>query len=252
MNKDYLTTFPIYLRRLDERKTIIIGGDEEAEEKVEQLLERDADLTVISPNLTEKLKNLAEKEAFEWVDRRYQEGDLEGAFMVIAAETKGDENERIYREANERDQLVNVMDDIPNANFAFGSIVKQGPLTISISTSGAAPALAVRLRERFEEEFGKEYADFLKFMQQLRDPMARYHPSFTERKELWYELIDSNVLTLFRIGERELAIQRIAAIVGEDVVREATGSTGNVLSETGSIISKMKESVRLLFNGSSG
>ncbi|MDZ7694706.1 MAG: bifunctional precorrin-2 dehydrogenase/sirohydrochlorin ferrochelatase [Balneolaceae bacterium] len=213
--------FPIYLRRLDERKTVLIGGDNEAEEKVEQLLERNAKLTVISDHLTSKMQRLADEGQFEWINREYQEGDLEGAFMAIVAEYEGDLNERVYNEALERDILINVMDDLPHANFAFGSIVRQGPLTLSISTSGAAPALAVRLRQRFEKEFGPEYGQFLKFMQRLRKPMAKYHPDFQSRKEIWYELIDSDVIELFRNDELLRAYEHTAQIVGRNVVDEA-------------------------------
>ncbi|MFH5833165.1 bifunctional precorrin-2 dehydrogenase/sirohydrochlorin ferrochelatase [Halalkalibaculum sp. DA3122] len=213
--------FPIYLRRLDERKTVLIGGDEEAEEKVEQLLERDANLTVISPHITDRMKQLAEQEKFTWLDREYREGDLEGAFMAIVAEYEGNLNERVYNEAVERDILVNVMDDLPHANFAFGSIVRQGPLTISISTSGAAPALAVRLRQRFEEEFGPAYGHFLKFTQRLRKPMAKAHPDFESRKNIWYALIDSDVIEYFRSDQLLKAYEETARIVGRDVVDEA-------------------------------
>jgi precorrin-2 dehydrogenase/sirohydrochlorin ferrochelatase len=213
--------FPIYLRRLDERHTILIGGNFEAEEKVKQLLERNARLTVISPHLTEKMQRWAGQNRFEWIPRTYQQGDLEGAFMAIVAEYKGDINKKVYQEARERDILINVMDDIPHANFAFGSIVKRGPLTISISTSGAAPALSVRLRQRFEKEFGPEYGYFLEFMQKLRKPMAKHHSQFDTRKKLWYELVDSKVLSLFKKGKPQEAYNRTAEIVGEAVVADA-------------------------------
>ena len=216
-----MNMFPIYLRRLDERKTVLVGGDHEAEGKVKQLLKRNARLTVISPLLTENLKQWANEDRFHWIPRRYKSGDLEGAFMAIVAEYENDENKKIFEEARERDILVNVMDDIPHANFAFGSIVKQGPLTISISTSGAAPALSVRLRQRFEEEFGPEYGQFLKFMKKLRKPMAEYHDKFETRRRLWYRLIDSDVLSLFRQKKIQQAYHRTSEIVGREVVAVA-------------------------------
>jgi precorrin-2 dehydrogenase/sirohydrochlorin ferrochelatase len=213
--------FPIYLRRLEERKTVLIGGNSEAEKKAEQFLERNADMTVISPRLSDKMQYWADEDRFTWISREYRRGDLEGAFMAVVADYNGDINELVYEEAKERDILVNVMDDIPHANFAFGSIVKQGPLTISISTGGAAPALAVRLRQRFEEEFGPEYGEFLEFMQKLRKPMAIYHPDFKTRRNLWYEIIDSDILGLFGKNCTTEARQKAAKIVGEGVVAEA-------------------------------
>jgi len=216
--------FPIYLRRLDERQTILIGGNKEAEHKAKQLLERNAKLKVISPRLTERLQSWVGQKKFKWIPRQYQQGDLEDAFMVIVADYEGDINKKVYQEARERNILVNVMDDIPHANFAFGSIVKRGPLTISISTSGAAPALSVRLRQRFEQEFGPEYGAFLEFLQKLRKPMSRYHHQFKVRKKLWYELIDSEVLSLFREGRIKEAYAQTARIVGDEVVADALGT----------------------------
>ncbi|TYP93774.1 precorrin-2 dehydrogenase / sirohydrochlorin ferrochelatase [Fodinibius salinus] len=216
-----METFPIYLRRLEERKTVLIGGNDEAEQKAKQLLDRNAKLTVINPRLTKKMLWWAIQNRFQWIRRTYRQGDLEDAFMAIVADYNGDVNKKVYQEARERNILVNVMDDIPHANFAFGSIVKQGPLTISISTSGAAPALSVRLRQRFEKEFGPEYGAFLEFMQKLREPMSRHHDSFETRRELWYEVIDSEVLTHFRNGNLEKAYDRTAEIIGEELVEEA-------------------------------
>lgn len=224
--------YPIYLRRLNEKRTVIIGGNEEAEWKVHDFLQRDAKLTVISPTLNPALQKLADEKRFDWVPRPYKYGDLAGAFVAIVAEYEGDINEQVYFEAEERNILVNVMDDIPHANFAFGSIVKQGPLTISISTGGAAPALAVRLRQRFEQEFGKEYGHFLEFMQNLRKPMAAYHTNFQVRRKLWYELIDSEILGFFRENRIEDAYKKAVEIVGDKVVKEAVEISGSYAEVT--------------------
>lgn len=216
-----MKVYPVYLNRLPDKKTILIGGNHEAERKAGELLECDADVTIISPALTDGLARLVNENKLNWINRSYQKGDLSGAFLVIVAEYQDDENDRIYEEAEERGILVNVMDDIPHCNFTFGSLIKRGPLTISVSTSGTAPALAVRLRERFEQEFGEEYEEFLNFSRSLRKPMARAYPSFQERKQLWYHLVDSDIIELFRSNEKELAYGKAAEIVGPEVVREA-------------------------------
>lgn len=215
-----MNVYPIYLNRLHEKKTIIIGGNHEAERKVFELLEREAQLTVISPELNDELLKWANEKRFDWISRSYQEGDLQDAFMVIVAEFEGDLNQRVYNEAEKLGILVNVMDDIPHANFSFGSVVKRGPLTISISTSGAAPTLAVRLRQRFEKEFGEEYDPFLTLMQNLRDPMSRHYPDFEQRKNLWYRLIDSEALDLFRKEKTDDAFELIGEILGREVLEE--------------------------------
>lgn len=215
-----MNVYPIYLNRLDSRKTVLVGGNHEAERKVRELLECDARVTLIAPEVTPSLRELADEGRIEWIARRYRRGDLKGAFLVIVAQFEGDENRRIHREAEKRGILVNVMDDIPHCTFTFGSMVRRGPLILSISTSGAAPTLAVRLRQRFEKEFGEEYGPFLEFMRQLRPPMAKIWTDFNKRKALWYKLVDSDLIGAFRDQDRERALEIASAIVGNDVVRK--------------------------------
>lgn len=216
-----MKVYPVYLNRLDEKRTVIIGGNHETERKVNELLVCDANLTVISPGLTNKLQELADSKRFTWISRTYLKGDLDGAFMVIVAEFEGETNRKVFQEAEDRGILVNVMDDIPHCNFTFGSLIKRGPLTLSISTSGAAPTLAVRLRQKFEKEFGSEYELFLEMMQALRDPMKEIYHDFDTRKELWYKVTDSEVLELFRENRTEEAYRKTREIVGPDVFDRA-------------------------------
>lgn len=191
---------------------MLIGGNGEAERKAGELIRIHAGLTVIAPRITPAMQQWHERGLLDWIDREYREGDLQGAFMVIVAEFEGDINTRIWEEAKQAGILCNVMDDIPHCNFTFGALVKRGPLNLAISTSGAAPSLAVRLRERFEKEFGPEYENFLDFMQSLRAGMKQHYPDFDQRKALWYKLIDSDVLDLFREGKPEEAWRRTAEI----------------------------------------
>jgi len=192
----------------------MIGGGREAQHKVAGLLECEATITVIAPTLTPALQRDADQGLFTWLKRPYQTGDLRGAFLVIAERADQQTNAQIWQEAEAEGALVNVMDDIPHCNFAAGSVVRQGKLVTAISTSGAAPALAVRLRQRLESELGPEYALFLEWMQALRPEIAREIPSFQERRRRWYELVDSDILELLKNGRFELAHRRIAEITG--------------------------------------
>jgi len=217
-----MKVYPIYLTRLNEKKTVIIGGNHEAERKTEELLAVDAIITLIADDVTDALKTLIDDNPnIHWIKRRYKYGDLKNAHLVIVGDFEGDENKQIHREANERDILVNVMDDIPNSNFAFGSLIKRGPLNVSISTSGSAPALAVRFRQKLEKLFGEEHGRFLEFARTLRDPMAKHYPDFEERKRRWYNLVDSDVIELIRRGDEEAAAKKAAQFVGQKVVDEA-------------------------------
>lgn len=216
-----MKVYPIFLNRLNDRRTVLIGGNHEAERKALELLGCGARITLIHPVLTRRLKELAETGRITWIPREYLPGDLEGAFLVIVAQFSGDQNRQIFEEAEERGILVNVMDDIPHCTFTFGSIVKRGALTLAISTSGAAPALAVRLRQRFEKEFGDEFEPFLELMQSLRAPMAATWPDFETRRKVWYRLIDSDILKLFRENRLEEALALTEEIVGPEVLRQA-------------------------------
>ena len=204
--------YPIFLVGLDKKRCIVIGGSHEAEFKVKQLLECDANLTVIAPTLTDELAFLAAENRFIWIKRNYRPGDLRGAFFVLAERFTPVEDCRIWAEGLRENCLVNVMDDIPRCNYVAGSIIRQGPLTIAISTSGAAPAFSVRLRQRMQQEFGPEYKTYLEWLQSIRPAMKATHPQFTERKKHWYELVDSDVLALIRSGELEAARDKLQAI----------------------------------------
>ena len=204
--------YPLFLIGLASRHCIVIGGGHEAEQKVAGLLACEATVTVISPKLTDQLQQWADEGQFTWLNRPYQAGDLRGAFLVIAERSDPVTNEAIWQEAESEKALVNVMDDIAHCNFVAGSVMRQGPLTIAISTSGATPALAVRLREQMEAAYGPEYALFLQWMQALRQPMAAHHPDFAERRRRWYEVVDSDVLELIRNGRYDQARQRLTEI----------------------------------------
>lgn len=217
--------YPIFLINLADRHCIVIGGGHEAEGKVAGLLECDATVTVISNTLTETLTAWADEGRITWLARPYHAGDLRGAFLVVAERKDDATNSAIWQEATAEGALVNVMDDVPHCNFVAGSVVRQGPLTVAISTSGAAPALSVRLRQKLTREFGPEYGLFLEWMRDLRGPMSEHYPDFATRRSRWYELVDSDILALLREGKRTQARQRIAELVGITLASESAETT---------------------------
>lgn len=214
--------YPVFLVGLENRRCVVIGGGHEAERKAAGLLDCDANVTVISPEVTPKLKQWADAGRINWVAREFQPGDTEGAFLTIAENTNPERSAAIWAEA--KDGLVNVMDDIEHCNFIAGSVLKQGPLTIVISTNGAAPALAVRLRERMQREYGPEYGLFLDLMRELREPIARCYPDMAERKRVWYALVDSDIIELLRLGDSDRVMGRIEQIAGAEVFSTETAN----------------------------
>src|SRR5215211_2455015 len=209
------TYYPVYIQ-LREQPCVVIGGGKIAEGKVEGLLAAQAKVTVISPNLTPRLQALAEEKQIAYLARIYRPGDLVGAFLVICATDQVEINHKVWEEATTNRQLVNVVDDTPRCNFIAPSILRKGDLTIAISTSGKAPALAVRLKERLQGELGPEYARFLDLAGELREPLAQHIPDFETRKALWYEIVDSEILDVLADGDERLAREIISRIVGFD------------------------------------
>ena len=209
------TYYPVYIQ-LRDQPCVVIGGGKIAEGKVDGLLACEAKVTVISPELTARLGALAEQKQITHIRRIYQPGDLAGAFMVICATDQPEINHQVWQEATANHQLVNVVDDTPRCNFIAPSILRKGDLTIAISTSGKAPALAVRLKERLQHEIGPEYEKFLELAGELREPLARNVPDFETRKALWYELVDSEILDVLARGDETSAREIISRVVGFD------------------------------------
>jgi precorrin-2 dehydrogenase/sirohydrochlorin ferrochelatase len=209
------TYYPVYIQ-LRDQPCVAVGGGKIAEGKVDGLLAAEAKVTVISPDLTPHLHALAHQKQITYLERTYQPGDLTGAFMVICATDQADINHQVWQEATANQQLVNVVDDTPRCNFIAPSILRKGDLTIAISTSGKAPALAVRLKERLQQELGREYERFLELAGELREPLAQHIPDFEARKALWYELVDSEILDFLARGDERSARETISRVVGFD------------------------------------
>ena len=205
--------YPVYLD-LRGRPVTVVGGGEVAHEKVQGLLEAGARVRVIAPELSEGLQALADDSAFDHVARSYAEGDLAGAFLVIAERLGQEVSATLWREANERGIPINVQDETAHCSFIAAAVVRRGDLTVTISTAGKAPALAVRLRQELEQRLGSHHARFLELAGRLRAPLLERHPDFTTRRELWYRLVDSDVLELLRRDDEPRARRRIVEIMG--------------------------------------
>jgi len=205
--------YPVLLD-LRGRRAVVVGGGSVAETKVGPLVDAGAAVVVVAPALTPGLALRVREGAVTHLAREYAAGDLAGAYLVIAATDDPDVNHAVHAEGEARGLLVNVVDDPPYCSFILPSVLRRGDLVVAVSTSGNAPALAVRIRERIERELGNEYARFLAIAGTLRKPLAAKYPDFQVRKRLWYRLVDSDVLALLRAGDEPRALERIAEIMG--------------------------------------
>ena len=207
-----MKTYPVFLVHLDEAPCVVVGGGKVAARKVWALLRADADVTVISPNLSPGLQRLAAQDRVGVIDRPYRYGDLKGSFLVIAATDDPRINERVWQEARALGLLVNVVDDPDHCNFIAPSVVRRGPLSLAISTSGRCPAFSRYLRRQLEQEFGPVYGDYVELLGGLRESAAAAL-TMAERRALWQEVFASDVLSLLASGDHEQARRRAQVIL---------------------------------------
>lgn len=205
--------YPIYLD-LNDRLVVIVGGGEVALEKVEGLLPAGARIRLVAPRLLPQLHALVESGDVEWVSRAYRRGDLEGAFLIFSERLGETVHGALLDEAEASQQWLNVQDETDYCSCIAASVVRQGDLTLTISTAGQAPALAVRIRQRMERFFGPHYAAFLQLCGSLRRPLAEKVPDFQRRRRLWYALVDSDVMNLLRQGQPSQAQALALEILG--------------------------------------
>ena len=208
------TPFYIACLRLSGRRCLVVGGGDVGLEKVEGLLACDGDVTLISPDATEPLRQLAREGSIRWEQREYAgPADLEGTFMVIAATDDTDVNIRIYEDAERRAMLVNVVDVPPLCNFILPAIVRTGPLAIAISTAGASPALAKRIKLQVAEEYGEPYARLAVLLNEVRGWAKGTLPTYQDRKVFFEGIVNGepDPIELLRAGDEAAVRDLIAA-----------------------------------------
>jgi len=207
-----LTGYPITVVHLHRTRCVVVGGGVVAARKVAGLRAADARVVVISPTLCEPLEDLVARGEVEAVRRAYRTGDLEGAFLVIAATDDPTVNQQVWEEAQTRGVLVNVVDDPTRCTFFLPAVVRRGPLTLAISTGGRCPALARHLRQRLEREFGPAYGPFVELLGELRDRITSLLPP-ARRRVFWGRLFRSDVLALLAAGDEAAARRRAEEIL---------------------------------------
>ncbi|HEV3481167.1 MAG TPA: bifunctional precorrin-2 dehydrogenase/sirohydrochlorin ferrochelatase [Candidatus Acidoferrales bacterium] len=179
--------FPAFLK-LTGRHCLVIGAGRIAEEKIKSLLRAEADVRVVAPVATDRVRAWARARQICWDARKFRSSDLKGIFLAVAATSSPALHARIFREAPRRGVLCNVVDDPAHCDFYYGSVVRRGALQIAISTGGHSPALAQRLRKQFEKEFSAKYEDWLEELAAARQKLFKKSISRERRRALLHRL----------------------------------------------------------------
>lgn len=206
------TPFYIACLRLTGRQCLVVGGGAVALEKVDGLLACDGAVTVVAPDLCPELAELAREGSIAHLQREYVAADLEGTFLVIAATDDTDVNIAVYDDAERRAMLVNVVDVPPLCNFILPAILRTGPLAIAISTAGASPALAKRMKREIGEQFGEEYARLAVMLNDVRGWAKATLPTYQDRKAFFEGIVDGDPdpVALLRAGREDALLELIA------------------------------------------
>jgi precorrin-2 dehydrogenase/sirohydrochlorin ferrochelatase len=207
------TPFYIACLRLTGRRCVVVGGGEVGLEKVEGLLACDGDVVLVAPEAEPELEELAREGSIRWERRPYESQDLERTFIAIAATNHTDVNIRVFEDAERRAMLVNVVDVPPLCNFILPAIVRTGPLAVAISTAGASPALAKRMKAEVSELFGEEYARLAVLLNEARGWAKGTLPTYQDRKAFFEGIVNGepDPVELLRAGDEQAVRDLIAA-----------------------------------------
>jgi precorrin-2 dehydrogenase/sirohydrochlorin ferrochelatase len=213
---------PIFLDVTD-RECVVVGGGEVAARKVESLLEARARVTVVSPRLSPSMQTIVARGLVAHIARDYQRGDIVGCVLAYAATDDPKLHREIAAEARPLGIPLNVVDVPELCTFIAPAIVKRGALQIAISTAGASPAFAARLRRELEDQFGPEYALTLEVLRAARRRLHADEIDPADRMRRLKDLANSALPDAIAVGD-VAAIERIlAAHLGDGVGLAALG-----------------------------
>jgi precorrin-2 dehydrogenase/sirohydrochlorin ferrochelatase len=218
--KKIMQTYPVGLINLTGQRTIVVGGGMVASRKVKGLLDAGASVTLISPSIVPELEDLSNTQGVTWEPRQYRYGDLCDAFIVIAATNDPEVHKEIWEEAQHEGCLINIVDDPAHCNFIIPAQVRHGDFWIAISTGGTSPALARRLRERLEKQFGPEYGDFTALLGELRPVLLAAFSPGEARLNAAMQLVDSDLIEVLNRDGYEQAKRYALGILKRDVDHE--------------------------------
>jgi precorrin-2 dehydrogenase/sirohydrochlorin ferrochelatase len=209
-----MKTYPIFAV-IEDKPCLVVGGGAVGERKVQDLLDSGARVTVISPELTPKLADWAARGKIVYRTGDFDESQVEGMALVMAATDDPEVNARVSAAAQTRAIWVNVADDPEHCTFIVPAQVKRGNLILAISTGGASPALARKVREELQQHFGPEYGPYLDLLRRVRIRLLSERRSNPGNAELFYRLVRSPLKDAVAIGDRARVLMVLHEVMGE-------------------------------------
>ncbi|MGF7185591.1 precorrin-2 dehydrogenase/sirohydrochlorin ferrochelatase [Desulfitispora alkaliphila] len=195
--------------KLENKPCVVVGGGEVAERKIKKLVSAGAKVTVISPDITTEIEILRSKGKLKVLKRPYAYGDMSNFFLAICATDIKEVNQEAARECDQHNILVNVVDDPDMSSFIVPSALHRGDLTISITTGGASPGLARKIKKDLELNYGPEYEEYINILKMVRVRVMSECNDPSIRKMIFREVLELGVLELIEAGNYTLAKERV-------------------------------------------
>ncbi len=214
-----MKTYPLFAL-IEDRACLVVGGGAVGERKVRDLLVAGARVTVVSRDLTPGLAELAAQGRLRYVQGDFTPEHLDGMILVVGATDDMEVNRAVSTAAQARGLLVNIVDAPELCTFIVPAQVRRGLLTIAVSTGGASPALARKVREELEQHFGPDYARYLRVLQAVRDRVLAKRRGHPENLRLFQGLVAGPLQEAIAREDRPRALAVLEKALGEVLASE--------------------------------
>ncbi|MCI5194363.1 MAG: bifunctional precorrin-2 dehydrogenase/sirohydrochlorin ferrochelatase [Candidatus Electrothrix sp. AU1_5] len=213
--------YPVSLN-ISGKLCVVVGGGNVAERKVLSLLNAHAAVRIISPQLTAVLAEQVAKRkgtgTVMWQKRGYQKGDLQDALLVFAATDNRQVQDVVVQDAQQIGVLVNVADAPEHCDFQVPAVVQRGDLQLAVSTHGTSPALAAKIRQELDDQYGEEYAVLLRLMSVLRKKICNDALfACVDRKRVFQNILHEDILHWIRGEQWQRLAQHLDTVLGSDI-----------------------------------
>ena len=217
-----MKTYPIFIR-IEDKPCLVVGGGAVGERKVLDLRSAGARVTVLSRALTPTLAELAQAGQIRYLNEAFTPDHLSGMVLAMAATDDREVNARVSVAAQERGIWVNVADDPEYCTFIVPAQVRHGDLTLAISTGGASPAVAQKLRLELDQRYGPEYKPYLALLKSVRCRLLSERRGHPENAALFHQLVDSPLLEAVAMGDRARVVTVLQGILGDALSPQILG-----------------------------